>query len=299
MKRRDVLKMAGAAAVGYGLGGFPLGWTADQAGTKRRVLMFTKSSGFQHSVVFRKDGELSHSERILVELGQKNGFEVVPTKDGGVFTSDNLAQYDAFFFITTGDLTQPGTDRTPPMSQEGKQALLDAIKGGKGFVGSHCASDTFHSSGGRIDPYIEMIGGEFISHGAQQEAEIDVVDRNFPGVTKLGASFRLLDEWYSLVNLNPDLHVILVQNTQGMEGWEYQRPPYPETWARRHGQGRVFYTSMGHREDVWTNPLFHNVLLGALAWATGNVQAEVPPNMGSVTPGATKYPTRPASNRRR
>ena len=63
-----------------------------------------------------------------------------------------------------------------------------------------------------------------------------------------------------------------------MEGIEYQRPPYPATWARMHGQGRVFYTSMGHREDVWTNDTFVSLLLGGLGWAVGNAQADVTPN---------------------
>ena len=54
-----------------------------------------------------------------------------------------------------------------------------------------------------------------------------------------------------------------------MEGPSYKRPPYPSTWARMHGKGRVFYTSMGHREDVWTSPEFQAVLIGADADNTG------------------------------
>jgi uncharacterized protein len=54
---------------------------------------------------------------------------------------------------------------------------------------------------------------------------------------------------------------------------------------REHGKGRVFYTSMGHREDVWTNPLFHQVILGGMAWAAGNVDAEVKPNLTEACPG--------------
>ena len=66
--------------------------------------------------------------------------------------------------------------------------------------------------------------------------------------------------------------MILVQATQGMDGTDYQRPDYPATWARMHGKGRVFYTSMGHREDVWTSPIFQAVLLGGISWASGNVK---------------------------
>jgi type 1 glutamine amidotransferase len=60
------------------------------------------------------------------------------------------------------------------------------------------------------------------------------------------------------------------------------------TWARKQGEGRVFYTSMGHREDVWTNPLFQQVILGGMAWAVGNVEAEVKPNLTEACPGVEK-----------
>jgi type 1 glutamine amidotransferase len=83
-----------------------------------------------------------------------------------------------------------------------------------------------------------------------------------------------------------NLHVILAQDTAGMEGAMYQRPPFPATWARTHGKGRVFYCSMGHREDVWTNPAFQQILLGGIAWALGNAEADIKPNVAQVTPKA-------------
>ena len=129
-----------------------------------------------------------------------------------------------------------------------------------------------------------MIGGEFIVHGQQQKARIDVADPTFPGAERFGSSFEILDEWYALKNFQDDLHVILVQNTEDMEKTKggdraYNRPNFPETWARMHGKGRVFYTSMGHREDVWENPLYQGLLIGALNWATGKVDASIEPNV--------------------
>jgi uncharacterized protein len=231
---------------------------------------------------------------ILTELGKEHGFEVVASKDGTLFDPDQIGQWDAFAFETTGDLTTPGTHKDgEPMSADGKKAFLDAIRGGKGFVGMHCATDTYHSPKDKFDPYIEMIGGEFIRHGAQQKARIDVVDPDFPGAKAFGPSFEILDEWYALKNFQDDLHVIMVQNTTDMDkspaknpgNTVYDRPSFPETWARMHGKGRVFYTSMGHREDVWENPLYQGLLIGALSWATGKVEASVEPNVAKVTPG--------------
>ena len=70
----------------------------------------------------------------------------------------------------------------------------------------------------------------------------------------------------------------------------FERPPYPATWARMHGKGRVFYTSMGHREDVWTNPIFQNILAGGISWALGETKANVAPNVEKVTPGSAVIP---------
>ncbi|MHC4693996.1 MAG: ThuA domain-containing protein, partial [Planctomycetota bacterium] len=71
----------------------------------------------------------------------------------------------------------------------------------------------------------------------------------------------------------------------------YQRPPFPMTWARKHKKGRVFYTSFGHRDDIWTNPQVQGIIVGGLAWTMGNVKVEVTPNIDKVTPkaGQLKY----------
>ncbi len=287
LTRRQMLVASGSALVAPGA---LRGSLATEQGCPKRVLFFTKSAGFQHSVIARKDGKLGLAEQILTEVAKEHGFEVVASKDGRLFNPDKIGQWDAFAFETTGDLTQVGTDKEPPMSKDGKLALLDAIRGGKGFLGMHCATDTFHSRDDTLDPYIAMIGGEFIVHGKQQKARIDTADPSFPGVKPLGAAFDILDEWYALKNFPDDLHVILIQNTENMEKTQggdraYNRPNFPETWARQHDKGRVFYTSMGHREDVWENPLYQGLLIGALSWVTGKVDASIEPNVSKVTPG--------------
>jgi type 1 glutamine amidotransferase len=75
-----------------------------------------------------------------------------------------------------------------------------------------------------------------------------------------------------------------------MKGKMYQRPNFPMTWARPYGKGRVFYTSMGHREEVWSNPMYQALLLGALAWASGRVEANIEPNFKQVTPSGNELP---------
>ena len=280
-----------------------LACTASTFAAPKKILYFTKSSGFEHSVISWKKGQPSWSEGILKQLGDKNGWEFTFSKDGSKFSKDYLAQFDAVFFYTTGNLLEPGTDGQPPMTAEGKQALFDYVREGKGFIGSHSASDTFHTDneankgperfknhGDKADPYVKFIGAEFIKHGAQQPAKITVIDLKFPGFEKAGAEFNFPEEWYSLKDFTPDIHVLTVIDAPSMKGDEYKRPAYPNTWARMEGEGRVWYTAMGHREDVWTNPIFQDILVGGIKWALGEVQAEVPANIKQVTPEAYTNP---------
>ena len=273
---------------------------------RRKILFFSKSSGFEHEVISYKKGKPSVVEKALTELGAKNNWEFTFSKDGSLFSAEYLKQFDALFFYTTGDLTTPGTDGQPPMSAAGKQAFLDYVASGKGFIGSHSASDTFHTAneskkgpdryanhGAQADPYVRMLGGEFIKHGKQQSAKMRCVDAKFPGMEKCAAGFDMTEEWYSLKDFSQDLHVLLVQESEAMQGIEYQRPPYPATWARMHGKGRVFYTNMGHRDDVWANPVFRDILTGGIRWALGDAKADVTANISAVTPGAWKNPPFP------
>ena len=294
MKRRNFL----AAGVGTGLALFPARWVPAAGPKKQKVLYFTRCQGFIHSAVKREGDALSFSEKLLMELGPQAGFEVECSKDGQIFDGD-LSQYDCFAFYTSGDLTKPSKEGTPAMSPEGKQRLLEAVAGGKGFVGFHSANDSFHSPGPRDenqqppDPYIAMLGGEFVTHGPQQESVVRVTSPGFPGLKGVPAEWRLKEEWYALKNFAPDLHVILVQETAGMKGDCYQRPPFPATWARQHQQGRVFYTSFGHRHEIWQEPQVQQVILGGFAWALRNVDAEVTPNLAQVTPQAHVLPKQP------
>jgi len=299
MKRRDLLISTAA----LGLSQLPLRWAFAADAPKRKLLFFTKSGGFEHSSIRRNGDKPSHADQVLMDLGKQHNFEVVCSKDGDIFNT-SISSFDAFFFQTQGDLLTVGVDKQQPLSADGKKRLLDAVAAGKGFVASHCGADTCHSPGHdagkqrqtqtEVDPYIAMVGGEFISHGPQQKSRQVIADAKFPGLagTAEGSrdSFEMNDEWYSLKNFADDLHVILIQDTQGMNGKDYQRPPFPATWARRHGKGRVFYTSMGHREDVWSNPKFQQIVLGGLGWAFGNVEADVPANIKQVTPGASVMP---------
>ena len=278
----------------------------------KRILFFTRSQGHEHSTVrVNEETDVPFAMGTLSALAMPYNWEVVHTKDGGAFTPENLDKFDAFVFITTGDLTalRKGEDKKPlpagdpnqlPMTAEGKAALLAAVTGGKGFVGLHNASDTFHSAGEdqqnqppeAVDPFIAMLGGEFVGHGDQQVARIRVVDKRFPGFADIGSSLEFKEEWYALKNLANDLHAVLVIDPSGMNGKVYNRPPYPIAWSRQHGKGRVFYSALGHREDVWTMPAFQKMLVGALKFALGVAPGATKPNVKQVSPEYQQLPAR-------
>jgi uncharacterized protein len=285
----------------------------------KKVLVFTKSSGWEHMVIrdpsvtgrpVNKSGgneEPGLAFRVLRAIGERDNIQFVFSKDGSLFNAAYLSQFDAFFFYTTGDLTKVGNDGNPAMTPAGKDALLKAIAAGKGFVGVHSASDTFHSPGGEdktaspsfhgdgenSDPYIKMLGGEFINHGAQQNSHLVIADPHFPGVGSLAPDNHIFEEWYSLKNFSGDIHVVLVQDTSGMTGNLYARPSYPSTWVHLYGSGRVFYTNLGHRDDMWNSAMYQALLTGALDWAVGRVDADVTPNLSAAAHGASTLPVYP------
>jgi uncharacterized protein len=273
------------------------------------VLLFTKSSGFEHAVIKTTNGQPSIMETAVRNFSAKNHFELTASKDGRIFDSKEFHSYAAVIFFTTGDLTQEGTDKNPPMTAQGKRTLLDSIHQGKlGFVGVHAATDTFHTQpdpqdlsnryvahGEQSDPYIRMIGGEFIIHGQSkdprlQTANVIISDPNFPGLEGVHSPVSLMEEWYSMKDFAPDLHVICTLDTSTMNGNAYKRPPYPVVWARMDGRGRVFYTAIGDRPENWQNPFHLDLLAGGIRWAIGDAKASVEPNLKTAATGYAEIP---------
>jgi uncharacterized protein len=274
--------------------------------SKKSLLVFTKSSGFEHQVVKRVDGKLSILEDTVTELSKKHGFALECSKDGRIFDSAEFPKFAGMLFFTTGDLTTEGTDKNPPMSAASKQKFLNSIHDGKGFVGVHAASDTFHTEpdsmekgtryvayGEKSDPYLRMLGGEFIIHGDNprlQTTDLIINDPKFPGLEGVTSPVEMNEEWYSLKDFMPDLHVILTIDTSKLKNACYERRSYPGTWARMQGKGRVFYTAIGDRPENWQNIFFQNLLAGGIRWTLGEVKADVKPNISSVTPGYADIP---------
>jgi type 1 glutamine amidotransferase len=219
-----------------------------------KVLYLTQSAGFKHDV-------LPLSEKILSDVGQKYGFSVTVTGDASTITATSLKPYAAVVFYTTGEL---------PMSDEQKSALMAWIKSGRGFVGIHSATDTFY----KWPEYGEMIGGYFDGHPWNTRVTMKVEDRGHPSTKHLGSAWTLADEIYQFRNYSRnDKHVLLSLDVSSVDltvkGVNRTDRDFANAWYKSWGSGRVFYTALGHRPEVWQDPAYQQHLAGGITWAMG------------------------------
>jgi len=182
-----------------------------------------------------------------------------------------LQPYDGVVFAnTTGDLPLPD-----------KQGFVDWIKSGKAFIGMHSATDTFHN----FRPYIEMIGGEFDGHPWHQLVTVrNEMPQNI-AAAPWKPKFEIIDEIYQFKSYSRDDKNVLLSLDSSNEERPKAAPKagaeplgffergkrtdsdYAVSWVKPFEQGRVFYTSLGHRDEVWTNPEYQRHVLGGIRWA--------------------------------
>ena len=219
-----------------------------------RLMVVTHTAGFRHS-------SIPVAETTLRTLGSTSGlYETEFCRTGGdvvaLITPAHLATVDAVFFAnTTGDLGIPDL-----------RAFVDWVSGGHAFLGAHSASDTYHDA----PEYLGMLGAEFLTHGNIAETEVKVDDASHPSVAHLAPRFRITDELYRFTRLSrEDVHVLLSMDRNPDDGLPGAGLPadLPVAWYRTPGNGRVFYTALGHREEVWQDTRFQRHLLEAIRWA--------------------------------
>ena len=261
-------------------------------GARKRVLVLTHNAFYKHDT-------LETLERTVAELGERGGFEVTSLEgykqdqdnlDLSMISAAYLSRFDGLLLATNGEL---------PLDDGQRQALVDFVRNGKGLVAVHNAPVTLYT----YPSFGEMVGGYFwktFNALAQDQRRIvlNVEDRTHPATRMLEPSWELLDEYYQMAPEawdagRPDLYVgptghgaplgfsrdrvqVLISldtNATDMSG----RPPewerggdYPQAWYQQFGQGRSLYTSLGHRDELWTgNALFRAHIRGAIRWSLG------------------------------
>lgn len=239
------------------------------AAAPKKILVVTQSKGFTHSVVKRPtNGELCIVEKVMQEIGKDSGvFETVNSQNAiEVLTRDNLKNFDAVFFYTTGTILPEGDPR---------DALLDFVKSGKGFIGVHSATDTFAD----FKPYVSFINGNFDGHpwNAGETCAFTNHEPTHAVVKMWPSEFKFKDEIYQYKGYDPNaVRVLLSLNMADTK----TKGAYhvPVCWVREFGDGRLFYTNLGHNESTWKDQKYREHLLTGIRWALKLEQGPAAPN---------------------
>lgn len=235
----------------------------------RRILMFFRCETFIHS-------SIPWGNYAVQQMAEKTGaFEVDLAETYDVFTKENLEKYDAILLNSTTSMQFESADQ--------QNAFIDFIIEGKGLAGFHAASDNF----GRHPECRSIVGGEFGGHpwnaGGKWAFKLNdpdhVLNKAFSG-----KGFWHTDEIYQykpetyvgtkvlrvLVSLDMNQDAVLKQINDGPR-------EVPVSWLRTAGDGRVFYTNFGHREDTYTNPVILRHMLDGIQYALGDLEADATP----------------------
>jgi uncharacterized protein len=268
----------------------------------RKLLVFSRTTGFHHS-------SIPIAVRSLTMMGEKTGaYTVDASEDPAVFEPENLNKYDGVFLVsTTGEFLNPAkiattrgfgggvpADPAAPQGQDAadvavrheryKKSLMDSVKSGKGLMGLHAATDSY--PGNSWPEWAQLIGGGFQAHPWTKLVPVKNVAPTHPvNAAFEGKDFEINDEIYEfrLNTADPTrLHVLLQLDvskmTDATKGNRGAEGPYYVSWIQPFGKGRVFYCSLGHREEIQWNCAVLKHYLAGIQYALGDLDADATPS---------------------
>ena len=168
------------------------------------------------------------------------------TRDTEVLASPDLAKFDVCIFYTQGG----------SLTKEQLSGLLTFVRNGKGFVGIHCASDSFTDS----PEYIDLIGSRFTGHGPVCEFQVFPVGSEYL-LSRRIMPFHITDELYILDYDPKKVQVAFYAN------WMGKREPM--AYAKPFGKGQVCYIALGHDERAFRHPTFQQIVIRGIGEVTG------------------------------
>jgi uncharacterized protein len=264
----------------------------------RRVLVIAKAVTFVHS-------SIPLTAKMVEYLGDRTGaWMTTITYDVTGVTTENLKQYDAIVLASTaGDFLDDPNDKA--VTEARRKAFIDFVRGGKGVVGIHAATDCYHTSGRPAAPggpptqvtgtwteFNEMIGGMFKYHWFYPTlitAKID--DPNSPlNVMYPKRGYDIVDETYTFAQdsfSRKRSHVLTSVNYQRMSAEDKAKEPaatrrtdgdYALSYIHRYGNGRVFYEAHGHDEKIYHQRPFVAHVLAGIQYALGDLAADDSPS---------------------
>ena len=244
----------------------------------RKLLVFNLCGpdGYRHS-------SIPYWDKVLEIMAQKTGaFSVEISNDMDVFKADNLKQYDAVCFNNTTTLPF-SPDKTPELCK----SLMDFVKGGKGIVGIHAATDSFYKEPFLWPEASQMMGGKFTGHPWTSDGTwaIKIDEPNHPLMVPFkGKGFKIKDEIYRteppLYSRSKQLVLMSLDMADETTQKTAEKPTDEDTgisWIKSWGQGRMFYCSLGHNHAVtWTAPVLEHYLRG-IQFALGDLKVDTKP----------------------
>ncbi len=228
----------------------------------RKMLIFWRCDGFFH-------GAIRVGNRALQVLGEKTGaYESVVTDDMAAFDPGKLDEFDAVMFNNTTRLKFDDEKR--------RKSLMDFIKGGRGICGIHAATDNFYT----WPEAAEMMGGLFHGHpwGGGGTWAVQIEEPDHPINKGFGGKgFLIKDEIYKIkapysrenLRILVGLDMTKKRNRKGREDNDNAI-----SWIREFGDGRVFYCSLGHNNEIFWNPAVLQHYLDGIQYAMGDLKAD-------------------------
>lgn len=234
------------------------GETHEQSFVKQeqaRVLIFSHSTGWRHK-------SIETGVEALKALGAREGYEMVATEDPAIFSTESLKDFDAIILLNT---TADGkTENSYWFVGERKAAFKAFVQNGGGIVGIHAATDSHYD----WPWYGKMIGGYFKRHPkGTPTGTLTVVNADHPSTADIPTEFVRTDEWYYVKDFNTD--VTLLVTIDPVSIGQPDEGPQPVAWFHEYDGGRVFYTSMGHTNETYAEPIFLSHVAGGLHWVLG------------------------------
>jgi type 1 glutamine amidotransferase len=212
--------------------------------------MITTTFGFRHD-------SIPTAQQVVTDLAARTGeFTVTVTEDLTTISEARLAQTSVLMFaLTTGEL---------PLSDAQKAAIVAFVNRGGGFIGVHSATDTLYE----WPDYGRIVGAYFKEHPWTEEASVTVEDRAHPITASVGASFRLLEEYYTFrQNPRASVHVLLSLDAASVGA----TGDYPLAWTQTIGRGRSYYNALGHFDATWRDAGFQTQLRNAIRWVSSQL----------------------------
>ncbi len=215
---------------------------------QKKILVFAKTNGYHHE-------SIAEGLTAIQKLGLQNKFAVDTTTDSLQIADANLKQYQVIVFLsTTGKV----------LGTEQETALQNFMRKGGGFVGIHAAADCEYN----WPWYNKLVGGWFKSHPKQQQAKLQVIDKNHPATKHLPDVWERWDEWYNYKDLNPDVTVLMKIDETSYTGGD-NNGNHPMAWYHNYEGGKAFYTALGHTKESFADPVYLQHVLGGIEWAMG------------------------------